>query len=93
MSPGTWTDVFPAQDKDRPFLQQALVTAIRARERGDEKRIKSPCLGVGWARNRQSLLGYAFGNTRDFLQVWLAMPSLVPKVRERGKNYRGVSIS
>lgn len=69
------------QDHHRGALQQAIITSIRARERGDEKRIKSPCLGVAWAKNRQSLLGYAFGNTRDFLQIYLAMPSLVPKVR------------
>lgn len=61
-------------------MQQAIITSIRARVRGDENRIKSPCLGVAWAKDRQSLLGYAFGNTRNFLQIYLAMPSLLPKV-------------
>lgn len=68
------------QDNHRGALQQAINTSIRARIRGDENRIKSPCLSVGWAKNMQSLLGYAFGNTRDFLQIYLAMPSLLPKV-------------
>lgn len=69
------------QDGQRGALQQAINTSIRARIRGDENRIKSPCLGVGWAKNKQSLLGYAFGNTRNFLQIYLAMPSLLPKVK------------
>lgn len=69
------------QDGHRGALQQAIITSIRARVRGDENRIKSPCLGVAWAKDRQSLLGYAFGNTRNFLQIYLAMPSLLPKVK------------
>lgn len=69
------------QDSHRGALQQAIITSIRARVRGDENRIKSPCLGVAWAKDRQSLLGYAFGNTRNFLQIYLAMPSLLPKVK------------
>ncbi|CAN0507676.1 unnamed protein product, partial [Ectocarpus sp. 12 AP-2014] len=36
---------------------------------------------VGFAKDKQSLLGYSFGNTRDFLQIYLAMPSLLPKVK------------
>lgn len=71
------------QDDHRGALQQAIITSIRARVRGDENRIKSPCLGVAWAKDRQSLLGYQFGNTRNFLQIYLAMPSLVPKVTTR----------
>lgn len=71
----------PEQDEHRGALQQAIITSIEARLRGDEKRIKSPCLGVGWAKNRQSILGYAFGKKRDFLQIYLAMPSLLAKVR------------
>lgn len=71
------------QDGHRGALQQAIITSIRARVRGDENRIKSPCLGVAWAKDRQSLLGYAFGNTRNFLQIYLAMPSLLPKVKNR----------
>lgn len=69
------------QDSHRGALQQAIITSIRARVRGDENRIKSPCLGVAWAKDRQSLLGYAFGNARNFLQIYLAMPSLLPKVK------------
>lgn len=69
------------KDSQRGALQQAINTSIRARIRGDENRIKSPCLGVAWAKNKQSLLGYAFGNTRNFLQIYLAMPSLLPKVK------------
>ncbi|CAN0571765.1 unnamed protein product, partial [Ectocarpus sp. 12 AP-2014] len=49
--------------------------------RGDENRIRSLCLGVGFAKDKQSLLGFSFGNTRDFLQIYLAMPSLLPKVK------------
>lgn len=74
---------FVEQDGHRGALQQAIITSIRARIRGDENRIKSPCLGVAWAKDRQSLLGYAFGNTRNFLQIYLAMPSLLPKVKAR----------
>lgn len=69
------------QDCHRGALQQAIITSLRARLRGDENRIRNLCLGVGFAKNKQSLLGYAFGNTRDFLQIYLAMPSLLPKVR------------
>ena len=61
-------------------LQQAIITSVRARLRGDEHRLKSPCLAVGWARGMQSLLGYAFDKRRDFLKIYLAMPSLLPRV-------------
>ncbi|CAM9288465.1 unnamed protein product [Ectocarpus sp. 8 AP-2014] len=69
------------EDRHRGALQQAIITALRARIRGDENRIRSLCLGVGFAKDKQSLLGYSFGNTRDFLQIYLAMPSLLPKVK------------
>lgn len=69
------------QDCHRGALQQAIITSVRARERGDEKRLKSPCLAVAWAKDRQSILGYSFGKTRNFLQIYLAMPSLLPKVK------------
>lgn len=68
------------QEKHRGALQAALISAIRVRERGDEKRLKQPCLGVGFAPKMQSLLGFSFGQTRTFLQLYFAMPSLVPKV-------------
>lgn len=61
-------------------LQQAIISSVRARLRGDEHRLKSTCLGVAWARGMQSLLGYAFDKKRDFLQIYLAMPSLLPRV-------------
>lgn len=72
------------QNKHVGALQQAIITAIRARLRGTEHRLKKPCLGVGWARDMQSLLGYSFGKTRDYLQIYLAMPSLLPRVSRCG---------
>ncbi|CAM9213746.1 unnamed protein product [Choristocarpus tenellus] len=69
------------KDEHRAALQDAIISAVRARERGDEKMLKSPCLGVQWASDMQSLLGYTFGNKRDFLRIYLAMPSLVPKIK------------
>lgn len=70
------------QDEHRGALQAAIISAVRARERGDEKRLKNPCLGVGFAPKMQSLLGFSFGETRTFLQLYFAMPSLVPKVKK-----------
>eukprot|EP00904_Undaria_pinnatifida_P011202 jgi/Undpi1/7211/HiC_scaffold_22.g09684.m1 len=69
------------EDKHVGALQQAIITAVRARLRGDEHRLKNPCLGVGLAKDMQSLLGYSFGKTRDYLQIYLAMPSLLPRVK------------
>ncbi|CAM9235239.1 unnamed protein product, partial [Sphacelaria rigidula] len=62
-------------------LKAVINSTVRARERGDEKRLKNPCLRVDLAHEMQSLLGFSFGETRTFLKLYFAMPSLVPKVK------------
>ncbi|CAM9460494.1 unnamed protein product [Chrysoparadoxa australica] len=49
--------------------------------RGGDKNMKDPCQGVTWERNKQSIFGYHFGQTRDFLKIYVAAPTLVPKVK------------
>jgi hypothetical protein len=51
------------------------------RARGDEKRLTSCVLGVERVANQQSLLGYHHNQTKDFIKVYVAMPSLVPGLK------------
>lgn len=70
-------------------LNVANLSAIRGvldqrmhdKARGEEKKITSFVLGVEREANKQSLLGYHFGATRDFIKVYCAMPSLVPGLK------------
>ncbi|KAG5179249.1 hypothetical protein JKP88DRAFT_270411 [Tribonema minus] len=62
-------------------LMEGLNAAIMGRGRGDERELKSPCLGVLVLKNKTSLLGFNNGGERHFMQIYLAMPSLVNKVK------------
>jgi DNA polymerase delta subunit 1 len=61
--------------------QPSLSSQIRDRARGDEKKLSSCVLSIERVRNHQSLLGYHGDNTRDFIKVFMAMPSLVPAAK------------
>ena len=62
-------------------LRTVLDLRLRERTRGDEKKLNSLVLGIQIAKAQQSLLGYHFGQTRDFLKVFVAVPSLVPGLK------------
>jgi DNA polymerase delta subunit 1 len=54
---------------------------MRDKLRGDEKRLGTCVLGIQKAESKQSLLGYHFNETRDFIKIYVAMPSLVPNLK------------
>lgn len=51
---------------------------MKDKARGDEKNLKSLVLGVEKTEPMQSLMGYHFSEKREFLKIYVAMPSLVP---------------
>ena len=59
-------------------IRGALDIKTKDRARGDEKRLSKCVLGTERVRAKQSLLGYHHDTTRDFLKVYVAMPSLIP---------------
>jgi DNA polymerase delta subunit 1 len=62
-------------------IRATLDMRIKERARGDEKRLTKCILGTERVRAKQSLLGYHFETTRDFLKVYVAMPSLIPATK------------
>lgn len=62
-------------------IRATLDTKIKERARGDEKKLTKCILGTERVRAKQSLLGYHFETTRDFLKVYVAMPSLIPATK------------
>lgn len=62
-------------------IRATLDLRIKERARGDEKRLTKCILGTERVRAKQSLLGFHFETTRDFLKVYVAMPSLVPATK------------
>lgn len=51
---------------------------MKEKARGDEKQLKSLVLGVQRTEPLQSLVGYHFEEKREFVKIYVAMPSLVP---------------
>ena len=62
-------------------IRATLDMKIKERARGDEKKLTKCILGTERVRAKQSLLGYHFDTTRDFMKVYVAMPSLIPAVK------------
>ena len=62
-------------------IRATLDIKIKERARGDEKRLTKCILGTERVRAKQSLLGYHFETTRDFLKVYVALPSLIPQTK------------
>ena len=63
-------------------LRSALDQRVRDKARGDERKLASCVLGIQKVSGMQSLLGYHFGATKDFVKVYLASPSMVPSVKK-----------
>jgi DNA polymerase delta subunit 1 len=63
------------------LLPVSSLLQIRDRARGDEKKLTSCVLAIEKVSNHQSLLGYHADSTRDFIKVFMAMPSLVPAAK------------
>lgn len=62
-------------------IRATLDVKIRERARGEEKRLVKCILGTERVVAKQSLLGYHSDTTRDFLKVYVAMPSLLPQTK------------
>jgi len=62
-------------------LRQALNEACRARARGSDQGVQQCVLGVTLLPDRASLYGYNFDRQQPFLQIFTAMPTMVPTLR------------
>jgi DNA polymerase delta subunit 1 len=64
---------------------------VKEKARGDEKKLSKFILGVEKTKPMQSILGYHFGEVREFVKIYVAMPSLVPGVKRLVDD--GISVS
>ena len=75
----------PSANLDQNHLGQlrlVLDQKMKDKARGDEKRLVNHVLGIDRISGMQSILGYhADGQTREFIKVYCAMPSLVPSLK------------
>ena len=62
-------------------LRSVLDQRLKERTRGEEKKLNTCVVGIQKAEAMQSLLGYHFGTTRDFIKVFVAVPSLIPGLK------------
>ncbi|KAJ1440146.1 DNA polymerase family B-domain-containing protein [Ochromonadaceae sp. CCMP2298] len=62
-------------------LRAALDQRCRDKARGEEKNLSKFVLGVEKTEPMQSLLGYHFDQVKEFVKVFMAMPSLLPGVK------------
>ena len=63
-------------------LRATLNRLLAGRGRGvEEKKCANPVLGVKVHTDKASLMGYQFGEARVFVQVFVAMPTMVPTLK------------
>ena len=62
-------------------LRVVLDQRMKEKARGEEKKLNRIVLGIEKAESKQSLLGYHFDVTKDFIKIYCAMPSLVPGLK------------
>ena len=58
-------------------MRTIIDNRIKEKSRGEEKKLSSCVLGIERVPNHQSLLGYHFDKTRDFIKVRISF-SIVP---------------
>eukprot|EP01035_Chromulina_nebulosa_P020984 gene20984-27193_t len=66
---------------DLGTLRCYLDSKLREKVKGEDKKFNQLVLGVEKCNGLQSLMGYHFNETRDFLKIYLAMPSFVPSLK------------
>ena len=71
-------------------LRNLLDQRMRDKARGDEKKLSKFVLGIEKVSNQQSIFGYYFNETRSFIKVYVASPSMVPQVKKAFEE--GVSV-
>lgn len=64
-------------DSNLAQLRNTLDSRLKERCRGEEKKLSKLVLGIEKVSLMQSLLGYHFKTTKDFIKIYVAMPSLV----------------
>lgn len=62
-------------------LRVSLDQRVREKARGDEKNLSQFVLGIEKTAPMQSILGYHFNETKEFIKIYVAMPSLIPAVK------------
>ena len=62
-------------------LRVSLDQKMKEKARGEEKKIIKYVLGIERSPDKQSLLGYHFNAKKEFLKIYVAMPSLVPGLK------------
>lgn len=68
-------------DASLSSLRAYLDARMKEKARGEEKKISESVLAIQKISGLQSLLGYHFDEVRDFIKVFVAMPSLVPGLK------------
>ena len=71
-------------DLSPSFLNALRVTAdqrMKEKSRGEEKKIATHVLGIEKVASKQSLLGYHFQQTKDFIKVFVAVPSQIAAMK------------
>eukprot|EP01038_Epipyxis_sp_PR26KG_P010428 gene10428-14008_t len=71
----------PLDDTALSQLRTVLDQRTKEKARGDEKNLSSFVLGVKRTEPMQSILGYHFNETKEFIQIFVAMPSMVPGIK------------
>ena len=72
-------------------LRSKLDESVKSKARGDERKLNTCVIGVQRVPNKQSLLGYHFDTTKDFIKVYVAMPSMIAGLR-RTLEMEGVKV-
>jgi DNA polymerase delta subunit 1 len=72
---------FDLNDQSLSALRVVFDQKVKERCRGDEKRLNKCVLGIERVAQRQSLLGYHHGTTKDFIKIYVALPSLIANAK------------
>lgn len=68
-------------DHDLGQLRVVLDEKIKEKARGADKNLKQCILGIEKTQPMQSILGYHFDETKEFIKIYVAMPGLIPSVK------------
>jgi DNA polymerase delta subunit 1 len=68
-------------DNDLGQLRVVLDEKVKEKARGQDKNLKQCILGIEKTQPMQSILGYHFNETKEFIKIYVAMPGLIPSVK------------
>jgi DNA polymerase delta subunit 1 len=83
-TPYFYVSLPPSTDMSESSLGQLRIVLdqrLKERTRGEERKLNTCVIGIEKAKDMQSLLGYHFDTTKDFIKVYVAVPSLIPGLK------------